>query len=104
MRPIRTALSKIRLRLGDDPDKPTYICTEPRVGYRMVEGVWRRKNSHEELHKLNDLDHSKHLIPYCQPPQPYSSSIGNGSLSLTRACDSRMDSPRLVLSPQRLLI
>ena len=38
MRPIRTALSKIRLRLGDDPDNPTYICTEPRVGYRMVRG------------------------------------------------------------------
>ena len=30
-------------------------------------------------------------------PPPYSS--GNGSFSLTNACDSRMDSPRLVLSP-----
>ena len=38
VRPIRTALSKIRRRLGDDPDNPTYIFTEPRVGYRMAGG------------------------------------------------------------------
>ena len=38
VRPIRTALSKIRRRLGDDPDHPTYIFTEPRVGYRMARG------------------------------------------------------------------
>ena len=39
VRPIRTALSKIRRRLGDDPDHPTYIFTEPRVGYRMARGA-----------------------------------------------------------------
>ena len=38
VRPIRTALSKIRRSLGDDPDNPTYIFTEPRVGYRMPRG------------------------------------------------------------------
>ncbi len=38
LRPIRTALSKIRRRLGDDPDNPAYIFTEPRVGYRMLAG------------------------------------------------------------------
>ncbi len=38
VRPIRTALSKIRRRLGDDPDNPTYFFTEPRVGYRMARG------------------------------------------------------------------
>ena len=27
--------SKLRRKLGDDADNPTYIFTEPRVGYRM---------------------------------------------------------------------
>ena len=38
LRPMRTALSKIRRRLGDDPDNPNYIFTEPRVGYRIARG------------------------------------------------------------------
>ena len=35
VRPIRTAISTIRHKLGDDADNPTYIFTEPRVGYKM---------------------------------------------------------------------
>ena len=35
---MRTALSKVRRRLGDDPDNPTYFFTEPRVGYWMARG------------------------------------------------------------------
>ena len=35
LRPMRTAVSSIRRKLGDDADDPTYIFTEPRVGYRM---------------------------------------------------------------------
>ena len=35
---MRTAISSIRRKLGDDADDPTYIFTEPRVGYRMPEG------------------------------------------------------------------
>ena len=35
VRPIRTAISTIRRKLGDDSDNPTYIFTELRVGYRM---------------------------------------------------------------------
>ena len=38
VRPIRTAISAIRGRLGDDTDNPTYIFTENRVGYRMPKG------------------------------------------------------------------
>ena len=38
VRPMRTVLSKVRRRLGDHPDNPTYIFTEPRVGYRMARG------------------------------------------------------------------
>ena len=35
VRPIRTVISTLRRNLGDDADNPTYIFTEPRVGYRM---------------------------------------------------------------------
>ena len=28
----------LRRKLGDDVDSPTYIFTEPRVGYRMPKG------------------------------------------------------------------
>ena len=31
-------LSVLRRKLGDDADNPTYIFTEPRVGYRYAEG------------------------------------------------------------------
>ena len=36
VRPMRTVLSTLRRRLGDDADNPTYIFTQPRVGYRMA--------------------------------------------------------------------
>ena len=35
VRPMRTAISAIRRKLGDDADNPAYIFTELRVGYRM---------------------------------------------------------------------
>ena len=35
LRPMRTAISSIRRKLGDGADNPTYIFTEPRVGYWM---------------------------------------------------------------------
>ena len=38
LRPMRTAISSIRRKLGDDADHPTYIFTEPRVGYWMPYG------------------------------------------------------------------
>ena len=36
--PMRTIVSELRRKLGDDADNPTYIFTEPRVGYRMPKG------------------------------------------------------------------
>ena len=36
LRPMRTALRKLRRKLGDDANNPTYIFTEPRVGYRLA--------------------------------------------------------------------
>ena len=35
VRPIRTAISAIRRKLGDDANNPIFIFTEPRVGYKM---------------------------------------------------------------------
>ena len=37
VRPMRTVVNTLRRKLGDDADLPTYIFTEPRVGYRMAE-------------------------------------------------------------------
>ena len=35
VRPMRTAVSSLRRKLGDDAESPTYVFTELRVGYRM---------------------------------------------------------------------
>ena len=35
VRPMRTVISELRRKLGDDASDPSYIFTEPRVGYRM---------------------------------------------------------------------
>ena len=35
---VRTHLRRLRRKLGDDADNPSYIFTEPGVGYRMPEG------------------------------------------------------------------
>ena len=38
LRPMRTAISAIRRKLGDDAANPIYILTELRLGYRMARG------------------------------------------------------------------
>ncbi len=43
VRPMRTIVSKLRRKLGDDADNPIYIFTEPRVGYRMTKGEGQRE-------------------------------------------------------------
>ena len=35
---LRDVVKRLRRKLGDDANNPTYIFTEPRVGYRMVKG------------------------------------------------------------------
>ncbi len=35
---IRAYVKRLRSKLGDDANNPTYIFTEPRVGYRLAEG------------------------------------------------------------------
>ena len=44
LRPMRTVISTLRRRLGDDADSPSYIFTEPRVGYRMAIADSREAN------------------------------------------------------------
>ena len=44
VRAMRTIVSSLRRKLDDDADNPTYIFTEPRVGYRMPKG--ERKEPH----------------------------------------------------------
>ena len=38
LRPMRTIVNKLRRKLSDDADNPTYIITKPRVGYWMPRG------------------------------------------------------------------
>ncbi len=38
VRPMRTIVSKLRRKLGEDADNPRYVFTEPRVGFRMPRG------------------------------------------------------------------
>ena len=38
VRPMRTIVSKLRRKLGDDAANPTYVFTEPRIGLRMPSG------------------------------------------------------------------
>ena len=45
VRPMRTVISNLRRKLGDDAEQPTYILTEPRVGYRMPKGEGQRSES-----------------------------------------------------------
>ena len=45
VRPMRTIVSKLRRKLGDDADNPTYIFTEPRVGYRMPKGKTKEQET-----------------------------------------------------------
>ena len=43
LRPMRTVISSLRRKLGDDAESPTYIFTEPRIGYRMAKGETPRQ-------------------------------------------------------------
>ena len=38
MRTLRTHLVRLRRKLGDEAETPTYVFAEPRVGYRMPKG------------------------------------------------------------------
>ena len=44
-RRVRTAAKQLRRKLGDDANNPTYILTEPRVGYRMPKGETKEQET-----------------------------------------------------------
>ena len=41
VRPMRTIVSKLRRKLGEDTEHPRFVFTEPRVGFRMPRGTAR---------------------------------------------------------------
>ena len=41
LRRVRTLVKRLRQKLNDDGQNPTYIFTEPRVGYRMIKSTSR---------------------------------------------------------------
>ena len=45
VRPMRTIVSKLRRKLGDDADNPIYIFTESRAGYRMPKGETKEQET-----------------------------------------------------------
>ncbi len=44
---VRTIVRRLRRKLGDDADKPAYIFTVPRVGYRMPKGEASKGGHHD---------------------------------------------------------
>ena len=47
VRPMRTIISSLRRKLGDNADNPTYIFNEPRVGYKMPRAGTREREGPE---------------------------------------------------------
>ena len=45
VRPMRTVVSRLRRKLGDDADNPTFIFTETGMGYWMPTGEMRGEGS-----------------------------------------------------------
>ena len=43
---MRAIVKRLRRKLGDDANNPTYILNEPRVGYRMAKGETREQGEH----------------------------------------------------------
>ena len=41
LRPMRTNAWNLRQELGDNANNPTYIFTEPRIGFHMI--WWKRR-------------------------------------------------------------
>ena len=44
---VRDMVRRLRRKLGDDADNPSYIITEPRVGYRMAMGEEQESGEEE---------------------------------------------------------
>ena len=53
VRPMRTDISSLRRKLGDNAENPACIFTEVRVGYRMPKG--ETQNGRIEMGNTDDL-------------------------------------------------
>ena len=76
VRPMRTIVSKLRRKLGDDADNPTYIFTEPRVGYRMPQGRDAESGGGVTVLKAGD-GATATLLAFVRPVTPQ--YLGQGS-------------------------
>src|SRR5215469_5233486 len=77
---LNVAIRKLRAALGDDPDRPCYIETVPRRGYRFIAPI-----SEESLSKTD--------IPFDTHPE---NSISNESEDATRVAESTLESSTFV--------
>ena len=66
VRPMRTIVGKLRRKLGDDADNPTYIFTEPRVGFGCRRGR-RRAAIRLPLRERAALSHHRHGVRHRRP-------------------------------------
>src|SRR6476660_4639253 len=51
---LNTVVRKVRIALGDDADRPRYIETIPRRGYRFIGGIV--SHAEDSLRELKDAD------------------------------------------------
>ena len=58
---MHTMVSKLWRKLGEDAANPTYIFTEPRVGFRMPKGR-RRARSRPQRHERDTM--TMELMPH----------------------------------------
>ena len=49
LRPMRTAISSLCRKLGEDASNPAFIFAVPRVGYRMEQGEGREREARASL-------------------------------------------------------
>jgi DNA-binding winged helix-turn-helix (wHTH) protein/tetratricopeptide (TPR) repeat protein/TolB-like protein len=76
---LNVAIKKLRTALGDDPDRPSYIETIPRKGYRFIAPTY------EEFLRQTNIPSDKHPANY----------ISNASENPTRVAESALVSSTL---------
>lgn len=73
---LNTALNKLRHALREDPDRPVFIETIPREGYRFIAPVsWMKSSASRELPSSSDAvspaDGQPHTVAESQAPARY---------------------------------
>ena len=89
VRPVNTMVSKLRRKLGDYAGGPTYIFTEPRVGFRLPKGKGRRRRKRKVV-----IGMSRAVIPMCEVSRNEGKQdvpLGSDSLRLLRDQERRCE-------------